>query len=136
MKQITLEWIEKAEGDFATALRESVVDEFPNYDAVCFHSQQCAEKYLKARLQEAGLPFPRIHDLSVLLDLLLTIEPTWKTLREALDSLTAFAAEDRSPGESASEDEAREAIAACDAVRLVVRAALDPDAEEGTAEDD
>jgi HEPN domain-containing protein len=135
MKQITIEWIEKAEGDFATALRESVVDEFPNYDAVCFHSQQCVEKYLKARLQEAGLPFPRIHDLSVLLDLLLTIEPTWETLREALDSLTAFAVEYRYPGESANENEARDAIAACDAVRLIVRAALNPDDDEEPGED-
>jgi HEPN domain-containing protein len=48
MKQITREWIEKAEGDFATAEREAAVDQSPNYDAVCFHTQQCAEKYLKA----------------------------------------------------------------------------------------
>lgn len=59
MKQITLEWVEKAEGDYLTAKREVVVDESPNYDAVCFHCQQSAEKYLKARLQGAGLPFPR-----------------------------------------------------------------------------
>ena len=38
MKQITLEWVEKAEGDFATAEREVVVSQSPNYDAVCFHS--------------------------------------------------------------------------------------------------
>ncbi|NJL91504.1 MAG: HEPN domain-containing protein [Coleofasciculaceae cyanobacterium SM2_1_6] len=27
----------------------------PNYDAVCFHAQQCFERYLKARLQEAEI---------------------------------------------------------------------------------
>jgi HEPN domain-containing protein len=52
MKQITQEWIDKAEGDFATAQREIEVQQMPNYDAVCFHAQQCAEKYLKACLQE------------------------------------------------------------------------------------
>jgi len=52
MKLITEEWVNKAEGDFATAQRESQVENMPNYDAVCFHSQQCIEKYLKACLQE------------------------------------------------------------------------------------
>ena len=35
MKQITKEWVDKAEGDFATAQRELQVQEMPNYDAVC-----------------------------------------------------------------------------------------------------
>jgi HEPN domain-containing protein len=29
----------------------------PNYDAACFHAQQCAEKYLKALLQEKEIEF-------------------------------------------------------------------------------
>lgn len=48
MNEITLEWVNKAEGDFATALREGRVRKNPNYDAWCFHAQQCAEEYLKA----------------------------------------------------------------------------------------
>jgi HEPN domain-containing protein len=53
MKTITREWVDKAEGDFAIAEREIEVKLNPNYDAVCFHCQQCAEKYLKERMQEA-----------------------------------------------------------------------------------
>ena len=45
MKPITEEWVQKAEGDFGTAQRELLVRDRANYDAVCFHSQQCAEKY-------------------------------------------------------------------------------------------
>jgi len=75
MKPLTSEWIRKAEGDFATAEREYLA-ESPNYDAVAFHSQQCAEKYLKARLVEVDIPFPKTHDLSVILDLILAVEPT------------------------------------------------------------
>ena len=52
MNPLTLEWIEKAEGDFGTAQRELSAAAPRNYDAVCFHAQQCAEKYLKAALQE------------------------------------------------------------------------------------
>lgn len=63
MKSITLEWVRKAEGDFVTAEREFSTVTDPNYDAVCFHSQQCVEKYLKGRLQEADVHFEKTHDL-------------------------------------------------------------------------
>jgi HEPN domain-containing protein len=52
MNPLTLEWVDKAEGDYATALRELRARKQPNYDAACFHAQQCVEKYLKAYLQE------------------------------------------------------------------------------------
>ena len=48
MKPLTSERVEKAEGDFATAEREMNISVHANYDAVSFHAQQCAEKYLKA----------------------------------------------------------------------------------------
>ena len=37
MNPLTLEWVEKAEGDFITAGREYRARKTPNYDAVCFH---------------------------------------------------------------------------------------------------
>jgi HEPN domain-containing protein len=124
MKAITREWVDKAEADFATAEREFIVRPDPNFDAVCFHSQQSAEKLLKARLQEANIAFKRTHDLSFLLDLVLPVEPAWTTLRSDLDSLSAYAVEYRYPGQSADEIEAREALEACRKVKAVVRAAL------------
>ncbi|NJM68388.1 MAG: HEPN domain-containing protein, partial [Acaryochloris sp. RU_4_1] len=81
MQPLTQEWLNKAEGDFATAQRELRARKTPNYDAACFHAQQCVEKYLKARLQEAIIPFGKTHNLVVLLDLLLPLEPIWKILR-------------------------------------------------------
>jgi HEPN domain-containing protein len=53
MKTLTREWIDKAEGDFATASREIRVRKAPNHDAVCFHAQQGTEKYRKAVLQKS-----------------------------------------------------------------------------------
>ncbi len=67
MKRLTRDWVAKAEGDFRTKEREARVRREPNYDDICFHAQQCAEKYLKARLCEAGLPVPKIHDLVALI---------------------------------------------------------------------
>src|SRR5438094_9694193 len=71
MKPITREWIDKAEGDWHSAQREYRARRRPNYDAACFHAQQCAEKYLKARLEEAGIAFSRTHNLISLLTLVL-----------------------------------------------------------------
>ena len=88
MKPLTQEWIDKAEGDFRTAGRELRTEQLPNYDAVCFHARQCAEKYLKARLQETDIPVPPTHDLTVLSDLLLPPDPELETLRFGLGMLT------------------------------------------------
>jgi HEPN domain-containing protein len=101
MKPATSEWVEKAEGDFATAGRELRAAPAPNFDAACFHAQQCAEKYLKACLVEAGSDFPKTHDLSALLQLLLPAEPTLATLRADLDWLTDVGIEVRYPGTAA-----------------------------------
>jgi HEPN domain-containing protein len=90
MKPLTSEWVEKAEGDFATASREIRARKSPNFDAVCFHAQQCAEKYLKALLQEAGVQFGRTHHLIALLDLLVSNFQSWELLRPQLQSLNAY----------------------------------------------
>lgn len=114
----------KAEGDFATAQRELNATEHPNYDAVCFHAQQCAEKYLKAFLQEANVSFPKTHDLADLLGSALPIEPTWVAMTPDLNTLSAFAVEYRYPGDSAELDEAKLAFHVCTNVRQVIRRAL------------
>jgi HEPN domain-containing protein len=70
MKRGTRSWIKKAEGDLRVARNEAAEPD-PVKDAVGFHCQQAAEKYLKALLCDAGLAIPRIHDLDRLLVLLL-----------------------------------------------------------------
>lgn len=93
----------------------------PNYDAVCFHSQQCAEKYLKACLQEENIAFNKTHDLGTLLNLLLPVKPTWATLRPTLDALTTYAVEFRYPGVSANQALATQAFQDCVAIRQIIR---------------
>lgn len=124
MKPITDEWIAKAEGDFAMMERECQVQENPNYDGICFHAQQCAEKYLKARLCEAGITFNKIHDLTALLEQALAIEPAWETFREDLAYLSDFAITFRYPGESADEESALDARQRCRLFRNAARNAF------------
>jgi len=121
MNPATREWIEKAEGDWATLMREYRARKNPNYDAVCFHAQQCAEKYLKARLQEAGISFAKTHDLENLLDDLLQIEPNWNSFRNEAIVLTSFAVEFRYPGTKATKSDARDALKYCCLIRNMVR---------------
>ncbi len=124
MNPLTIEWTEKAERDFATASREFRVRKMPNYDAVCFHSQQCAEKYLKAILQQKNISFGKTHNLTTLQDLILPNEPAWELMRPNLERLNVFAVEVRYPGESADKPIAREALSLCRAIRKRARISL------------
>ena len=44
------QWIEKAEEDYKNAEYTLTLEEDCPVSTVCFHSQQCIEKYLKALL--------------------------------------------------------------------------------------
>jgi HEPN domain-containing protein len=129
MKPLTVEWMTKAEEDFATMAREARVMESPNYVAVCFHAQQCAEKYLKARLCEAGIVSGRIHNLVALLEAVLAVEPSWERHREDLAYLSAFAVSVRYPGESADQSCASDAERRCRAFRAAARRSLGLDVQ-------
>ncbi len=91
MNPLTAEWVDKAESDFAVMERESRVRKRPAFDIVCFPAQQCVEKYLKARLCEAGLESGRVHDLVALLERTLGCEPLWEAFRADLAYLSDFA---------------------------------------------
>jgi HEPN domain-containing protein len=125
MKPVTLEWIKKAEADFQSAnLEFGVSGRRPNYDLICFLSQQCVEKYIKASLQEYDLDFPKTHDLSILLDLILIREPLWEAWRKSFNGLKGFATEFRYPGEEAEARDAEFAHRIATSFRLIAREAF------------
>jgi HEPN domain-containing protein len=91
---------------------------------VCFHAQQCAEKYFKATLVDAGIEFEKTHDLGILLDMLVRLEPSWEKLRKDMDSLAGLAVEVRYPGYCAEAEDADVALEIASQVRQVVRQRL------------
>lgn len=121
MKAATREWVEKAEADYAAALLLRRSRKRGTREIVCFHLQQTTEKYLKARLLEAGIGFPKTHDLEKLLDLALPIEPLWASLRPGMVLLTDYAVEVRYPGSAVTPKEARTAFRAATSIRSVIR---------------
>ena len=123
MNPLTLEWVEKAEEDY-TALKWLQQAPTPNYNLICFLSQQCVEKYLKAWLQEADIRFTRTHELGTLLDLITSTLPAWQAWRSDLSKLSKYAVDTRYPGDSATPQDTTQAVALCTEVRQAVRAEL------------
>lgn len=124
MKAATRDWVRKAEGDYLAAVALSRKRKIPLHDQVCFHCQQSAEKYLKARLEEAGIPSPKTHDLEKLLLLVTSVEPLWAALQTHLKRLTDYSVSFRYPGSEATGREAKTALADCKAMRKEARSAF------------
>jgi HEPN domain-containing protein len=124
MNELLREWIDKAEGDFATAERELRARKYVNYDAVCFHAEQMAEKYLKAFLFKSGVDFPKTHNLRELLELCLPLDISLDLHRDLLTQLDRYAVRYRYPGASAEREEAKKAVNIARQIRSVMRQKL------------
>jgi HEPN domain-containing protein len=123
--RIVSEWLGKAEADLGVAQR-LLGDDDPFLNAVTFHSQQAAEKYLKALLTSWGIEFPKTHVLANLIGLLETRDAA--LANSLLDAviLTPYGVELRYPGDrpDASLAEAREAVRLARKVRDAIRPRL------------
>ncbi len=117
-------WVNKAETDHRVARRESRVRLHRPHDVICFHAQQCAEKYLKAVLVESAVPVPRTHNLILIWSLLPPGGPFPVRPSPGLARLTVAAVEYRYPGRAATARQSREAIQVMDFVRTLCRAFL------------
>jgi HEPN domain-containing protein len=120
MKPLTREWIDKAEADWNSAGILFRARKLADYDGARFHAQQCAEKYLKARLVEAGTYFSKTHNLDALLTLALAVEPSWSVLQQLLRALNVYAIDYRYPGNTATKTDAKDALKDCREVRRVI----------------
>ncbi len=121
---VVLEWVVKAENDLKTATHTLKLGEDCPTDTVCFHAQQCVEKYLKALLVLKGVDFPKAHDLERLAALLPGRSRPRLTAEEQ-GRLTDYATGARYPGWGEIPlAEARNAVAISRRVRKEVRTLL------------
>ena len=124
INEYLMEWVRKAEEDYETAVTLIRKRKRPTPNTVCFHCQQCAEKYLKAFLVQQRVMFSKTHDLRELRRLVMTTDPTFDLITDLLLRLNPYAVEFRYPGEEATIEEAREAVAAMKAIRRFARSKL------------
>lgn len=122
---VAREWTAKADNDLKSATYLLRLKDCPT-DTVCFHAQQCVEKYLKALLIAQGTGFRKIHDLGELVALL---PPRHHFLldEKEQDRLTEYAAVTRYPGnyEPIPLGEARQAVKIARRVRREVHKILE-----------
>ena len=122
------DWVQRAENDLRNAEHTLTLVEDCPFDTICFHAQQCAEKYLKALLTFRGIPFRYTHDLIDLFGSLPQADqPALGQIR--LGVLTPYVVEGRYPGTAElNRAEAERAVAIAHRTRDAVRALLPNDA--------
>ncbi|MGQ0656222.1 MAG: HEPN domain-containing protein [Betaproteobacteria bacterium] len=128
---VAAEWISKAEHDLLNAAHTLTLGARCPTDTVCFHAQQCAEKYLKALLTVRGTDFAKTHDLEALAARLRN-GPRPALSQDDLARLTRYATVTRYPGsENITLREARRAVAAARRIRRAARAVLPAELRRG-----
>jgi HEPN domain-containing protein len=119
-------WIKKADNDLKVGLDE-LITENPATDVICFHMQQCAEKYLKGYLVYFGYEIEKTHNIGRILELCVLHDSSFSELSEAnIALLTLYAVELRYPDDfyMPSLEETKEAVSLAETVKIFVRKKL------------
>ena len=121
IRRIVGQWLYKADLDIRSA-EALFLQEPPLLYPSCFHSQQTAEKYLKAYLSWRQVEFPRTHSIRELLNLVGTVDEDLAETLAPAAILTPFGVEVRYPGDipEPSRKETKEALALARKVRDAV----------------
>jgi len=121
-------WIEIAEEDLILANHAFTLSTNIPYRLICYHAQQCAEKYLKALLVSRLIDFPYTHSIDDLvklcpveLDLINRLAKTFK--------LTNYAVAKRYPGEykKVTKEDALESVKLAELTKNVITQLLEKD---------
>ena len=120
-------WVAKADNDLL-CISNNLNDPHVPWDAICFHSQQAAEKMLKAVLVSRGLVVARTDDLLGLFDECITASAHLPDLRSDCALLTQCAVAFRYPTYASDPHEAdgRAAVAAARRIYDAARPLLPP----------
>ena len=119
---VVRQWVQKAENDPTNAAHTLKLGKQSPTDTVCFHAQQCVEKYLKALLVAQEIDFGRTHSISALYVLVpARLCPDLSVQEQEL--LTDYAVSTHYPGdyEAISLNQAKEAVKIARRVRNQVR---------------
>jgi HEPN domain-containing protein len=116
-------WAQKAEEDFILA-QSALRRKKPLVTGVCFHAQQCGEKYMKALLVSRGADFPKTHDLLMLSNLCSNAGVLIEVDTKLLSILTDYAVRTRYPGEEPTVADAKEAVGIAKLIRSFARSFL------------
>jgi HEPN domain-containing protein len=121
------QWLDKAHKDqqAAAILFNSDIGD---YDSVGFHTQQAAEKFLKALLVRYQVEFPKTHSIAVLRQLVAQVDQPLAERLAPADALTPYGVEFRYPGDFAplSHGQGAQALQLAEQVRDLILTHLQP----------
>jgi HEPN domain-containing protein len=109
--ELVKNWMVKGQHDLLAACKLSNDSEIYS-DIAIYHCHQSAEKAIKGFLILHNQPFPRTHDLRLLLQLAININDNFQHYQEASEILTPYATEFRYPSDvmQPTTEELQEAI--------------------------
>lgn len=121
------QWLGRAFEDLSVA-RLLIESKAPWHAAAAFHSQQAAEKFLKALLVHNQIEFPKTHNIGELITLTGKIDPGLPAELSAARDLTPYGVDFRYPGDlpDVAQTEAADALSHADMVQQVVARFLPP----------
>lgn len=105
--EVIEEWIQKADEDYKAAL--SLLPNETPY-VICFHSQQCIEKYLKALLIANGETPPQTNNLIRLNSMATKYHKSLEDIYDSLEELNPYSVPIRYPGINITQVDAEKAI--------------------------
>jgi HEPN domain-containing protein len=113
-------WLAKAEDD-VLVIESILAAPRVSWEAVAFHAQQAAEKFLKGLLAEKGTQPPKTHDLVVLLELGSKHDASLTQFQNHARKLNSVYISSRYPSTpSPTEAEARECVEIAKQIRAAV----------------
>ncbi len=123
--EIVRQWLRIADADMDAA-EALLSDERSSLYPSCFHSQQAAEKYVKALLTWHQVEFPKTHIFGELLDLMDKVDRALAAGISDVTKLNPYGVETRYPGDipEPSRAEAQEALALARMARDAIRNSL------------
>lgn len=126
-KEIVRQWLAKAELDIKAADTLLSADNPLLYPS-CFHSQQAAEKYIKAFLTWHQVEFPKTHVFGELLDLVGRVDKALAASLSGVTALNPYGVEVRYPGNTPepTRGQTEDALRLARAVRDAILGVLPP----------
>jgi len=116
-------WVGKAEEDRFAVMNLCAIEGRPP-SVICFHAQQCAEKYLKALLIHEEVEFGKTHDLLELVGKLAAAAEFGEGFVDAIRVLNSFSVLPRYPDWQPAESDVSAAVEAMDLARSFARKRL------------
>lgn len=112
-------WIFRAENDLKIA-EIAIRQDATIADAAIYHTQQCAEKALKAFLASHRSPIEKTHNLGELVDQCAVFDPTFTSLKQDAEGLTPKATEFRYFGNLDEIDDVSQLLPSVEAVETAI----------------